>query len=102
MIAPIIYKSTGSHQDCRRGCAQGSTVLAASIFPKVRSSPRSAGTFTRFLAQYVRERKLITWPDAIAKTSYLPAKLLEESVPQMHILNPLSHADVRVRLPSPN
>jgi N-acyl-D-glutamate deacylase len=47
------------------------------------SHPRSAGTFTRLLAQYVRDRKLISWPDAIAKTSYLPAKLLEETAPQM-------------------
>jgi N-acyl-D-glutamate deacylase len=47
------------------------------------SHPRSAGTFTRFLAQYVRERKLISWPEAIAKTSYLPAKLMEETAPQM-------------------
>jgi N-acyl-D-glutamate deacylase len=45
--------------------------------------PRSAGTFTRFLAQYVRERKLISWSDAIAKTSYLPAKLLEDTATQM-------------------
>ena len=47
------------------------------------SHPRSAGTFTRFLGQYVRDRKLITLPDAIAKTSYLPAKYLEEIAPQM-------------------
>jgi N-acyl-D-glutamate deacylase len=47
------------------------------------SHPRSAGTFTRFLAQYVRDRKLINWSDAIGKTSYLPAKYLEETAPQM-------------------
>jgi N-acyl-D-glutamate deacylase len=47
------------------------------------SHPRSAGTFTRFLGQYVRDRKLMSWTDAIAKTSYLPAKLLEETAPQM-------------------
>jgi N-acyl-D-glutamate deacylase len=47
------------------------------------SHPRSAGTFTRFLAQYVRDRKLMSWSDAIAKTSYLPAKLLEDTAPQM-------------------
>jgi Amidohydrolase family len=47
------------------------------------SHPRSAGTFTRFLSQYVRDRKLISWTDAIAKTSYLPAKLLEDTAPQM-------------------
>ena len=39
--------------------------------------------FTRFLAQYVRDRKLISWLDAITKTSYLPAKLLEGTAPQM-------------------
>lgn len=61
--------------------------------------PRSAGTFTRFLAQYVRERKLISWPDAISKTSYLPAKLLEGIVPQMKKkgrLQPGMDADVVV------
>lgn len=45
--------------------------------------PRSAGTFTRFLAQYAHNRKLISWPDAIAKTSFMPAKLFEETAPQM-------------------
>ena len=47
------------------------------------SHPRSAGTFTRFLSQYVRDRKLISWSDAIAKTSYLPARYLESIVPEM-------------------
>jgi N-acyl-D-glutamate deacylase len=46
------------------------------------SHPRSAGTFTRFLLQYVHERKIIGWPDAIAKASYLPAKRLEETAPR--------------------
>jgi N-acyl-D-glutamate deacylase len=45
--------------------------------------PRSAGTYSRFLSEYVRERKAISLSDAIAKTAYLPAKLLEDSVPQM-------------------
>jgi N-acyl-D-glutamate deacylase len=35
--------------------------------------PRSAGTFTRFLAQYVRERHVISLSDAIAKTAYVSA-----------------------------
>ena len=45
--------------------------------------PRSAGTFARFLAKYVRERNAFSLSDAIAKTAYLPAKLLEDSLPQM-------------------
>ena len=40
-------------------------------------------TFTRFLSQCVRDRQVLTWSDAIAKTSYLPAKLLEQTAPQM-------------------
>ena len=47
------------------------------------SHPRSAGTHARFLGQYVRDRKLISLSDAVAKTAYLPAKPLEETVPQL-------------------
>jgi N-acyl-D-glutamate deacylase len=35
------------------------------------------------LVAQVRERNAISLSDAIAKTAYLPAKLLEDSVPQM-------------------
>jgi N-acyl-D-glutamate deacylase len=45
--------------------------------------PRSAGTFTRFLRQYVRERQLISLPEAIRKMTLIPAQILEGSVPQM-------------------
>jgi len=47
------------------------------------SHPRSAGTYSRFLRIYVRERKAISLVDAIGKLSYLPAKILQDSVPQM-------------------
>lgn len=36
--------------------------------------PRAYGTFPRILAKFVRERKLITLPDAIRKFSALPAQ----------------------------
>jgi N-acyl-D-glutamate deacylase len=45
--------------------------------------PRSAGTFSRFLRIYVRERQAISLRDALAKTSLIPARILEASVPQM-------------------
>lgn len=45
--------------------------------------PRSAGCFSKFISQYVRERKVIPLPDALAKTSLFPARVLESSVPQM-------------------
>lgn len=36
--------------------------------------PRNFGTFPRVLASYVRERGLVSWEEAIAKMSGLPAK----------------------------
>ncbi len=47
------------------------------------SHPRSAGTFSRFLRQYVRESEAISLSDALAKTSLIPAQILEDAVPQM-------------------
>lgn len=51
--------------------------------PTAYAHPRSAGTYTRFLAQWVRERKLLDWSDAIRKCSLIPAQILEKGVPQM-------------------
>jgi N-acyl-D-glutamate deacylase len=45
--------------------------------------PRTAATFVKFLIDYVRDRKAESLPDAIARCSYRPAKILESSVPQM-------------------
>lgn len=61
-------------------------VLASTVWPlpaKAESHPRSAGTFSKFLRIYVRERQLISLSDALAKMSLIPAKILEKSVPQM-------------------
>jgi hypothetical protein len=43
--------------------------------------PRNAGTFSRILARYVRERGSITLMDAIRKMSLMPAQRLEKSTP---------------------
>jgi N-acyl-D-glutamate deacylase len=45
--------------------------------------PRSAGTFTRFLRDYVRERQLVTLHEGLRRMTLIPAQILEESVPQM-------------------
>lgn len=60
--------------------------VAADVWPipeEAESHPRSAGTYGRFLRIWVRERGMLDWPEAIAKTSYYPATILEDSVPQM-------------------
>jgi N-acyl-D-aspartate/D-glutamate deacylase len=45
--------------------------------------PRGAGTYARVLGRYVRERRVLSLMEALAKTSYLPARRLEASVPAM-------------------
>ena len=43
--------------------------------------PRNAGTYSRVLALYVREKGSITLMDAIRKMSFMPAQVLERSTP---------------------
>jgi N-acyl-D-glutamate deacylase len=45
--------------------------------------PRSAGTFSRLIAKWVREDKLLSLPEAIRKATLIPANILALSVPQM-------------------
>jgi len=47
------------------------------------SHPRSSGTFTRFLRQYVRERAMLSLIDGIAKCTLIPADILGPSTPAM-------------------
>jgi len=44
--------------------------------------PRNAGTFSRVLAQYVREKGTVTLMDAVRKMSLMPAQMLERSTPE--------------------
>jgi hypothetical protein len=46
--------------------------------------PRNAGTYSRVLAQYVREKRSLTLRDAIRKMSLMPAQMLERSTPAGH------------------
>jgi N-acyl-D-glutamate deacylase len=48
------------------------------------SHPRSAGTFTRFLRHWVRERQAVSLLEGVAKCSLIPARILEASTPDMH------------------
>jgi len=48
-----------------------------------RAHPRGAGTFSRVLGHYVREKGALSLMEALGKMSYLPAKRLETAVPQM-------------------
>jgi N-acyl-D-aspartate/D-glutamate deacylase len=43
--------------------------------------PRNAGTYSRVLAQYVREKKSLTLIEALRKMTLMPAQMLERSTP---------------------
>jgi len=45
------------------------------------SHPRNAGTFSRVIAQYVREKKTLTLMEALRKMTLMPAQMLERSTP---------------------
>jgi N-acyl-D-aspartate/D-glutamate deacylase len=46
--------------------------------------PRNAGTYSRVLAQYVREKHTLTLMDALRKMTLMPAQMLERSTPAAH------------------
>ncbi|HKV82208.1 MAG TPA: amidohydrolase family protein [Candidatus Sulfotelmatobacter sp.] len=46
--------------------------------------PRNAGTYSRVLAQYVREKKSLSLMDALRKMTLMPAQMLERSTPIAH------------------
>ncbi|WP_109468670.1 amidohydrolase family protein [Albibacillus kandeliae] len=45
--------------------------------------PRSSGTFTKFLREYVREREIVPLMEAIAKCTILPGKVIENCATQI-------------------
>jgi N-acyl-D-aspartate/D-glutamate deacylase len=46
------------------------------------SHPRNAGTYSRVIAQYVREKKTLTLMEALRKMTLMPAQMLERSTPE--------------------
>jgi N-acyl-D-aspartate/D-glutamate deacylase len=50
----------------------------------LKGHPRNAGTFSRILAQYVREKRSLPLMDAIRKMTLMPAQVLEKSTPAAH------------------
>ena len=56
--------------------SDGASLTPHGEMGKGKSHPRSYGTFPRFLGRYVREEELLTWPEAVRKTTALPAERL--------------------------
>jgi N-acyl-D-aspartate/D-glutamate deacylase len=63
------------------------------------SHPRSAGCFTRFIREWVRERRTVSLLEGIRKCALIPAEILSASTPAMRAkgrLQPGADADIVV------
>ena len=63
------------------------------------SHPRSSGSYARFLRIWARERAAISWSDALAKCTLIPAQIMEKATPEAKLkgrLQPGMDADVTV------
>lgn len=80
----IIHSNT--EENVRKAILSPLTMIASDGFDVIEGEghPRSAGTFSRILAKYVREEKSLTLMDAIRKMTIMPAMRLEGRVPAMH------------------
>jgi N-acyl-D-aspartate/D-glutamate deacylase len=61
----------------------GVMIASDGIFENGQAHPRSAGTYARILGKYVREEKVLSLMDALARMSLLPARRLEARAPAM-------------------
>jgi len=60
------------------------TMIASDgILEKGKGHPRTAGTYSRVLGNYVREKKTLTLMEALTKMTLMPAQRLERRVPSM-------------------
>jgi N-acyl-D-aspartate/D-glutamate deacylase len=60
------------------------TMIASDgILENGKGHPRTAGTYTRILGKYVRERGALSLMDALRKMTLMPAQRLERRVPSM-------------------
>ena len=60
------------------------TMIASDgILEKGKGHPRTAGTYSRVLGNYVREQGTLTLMDALTKMTLMPAQRLEKRVPSM-------------------
>lgn len=68
----------------RRAMASPFVMVASDGMPYAPGAhPRSAGTFARVLGRYVREEKVLSLMDALAKMTVMPARRMEAIAPAM-------------------
>ncbi|MDX8530820.1 amidohydrolase family protein [Mesorhizobium sp. VK25A] len=82
----ILYPGGSIASDAVPWLTKGGELIEGDIWPLPEDAyahPRSTGTYSRVLSQYVRERKVLSLSEALGKMSLEPARVLQTSVPQM-------------------
>ena len=82
----IVITHSNTDERVRQAILSPLTMIASDGFDVLDGQgghPRSAGTFSRILAKYVREEKSLSLMDAIRKMTLMPAQRLEARVPSM-------------------
>jgi len=81
----LIQPPSYSMEDVKTAIASPLTIIASDgmWLDQGRAHPRTFGTFSRILGRYVREEKVLSLMDALAKMSLRPAQRLEQRVPLM-------------------
>lgn len=97
IILPPLY----SQASVRRAIASPLVMIASDgmWLSQGRAHPRSFGTFSRVLGRYVREEGALTLMEALRKMTVMPAKRLEQRIPDMRNkgrIQPGSDADIVV------
>ncbi|WP_083001623.1 amidohydrolase family protein [Halomonas sp. GT] len=81
----VLYPGSAIASDAMPWAVRGSA-LTEDVWPLPEGAfahPRSSGCYARFISQWVRDRQVISLSEALAKTSLIPAQILEASTPQM-------------------
>lgn len=83
-VGGLVATFTNTEQMIEKNMAHPLVMVASDgILENGLGHPRVAGTFARVLGRYVRERRVLSLPDAIRKMSLLPAQRLEAMAPAM-------------------
>jgi N-acyl-D-aspartate/D-glutamate deacylase len=103
------YRKTGSEvilpvttpEQMRVAILDPLTMIASDgfLYGGRKGHPRTAGTFSRILARYVREERALPLMEALRKMTLMPAQRLEKRVPAMRDkgrLRPGADADITV------
>src|SRR5262252_1823396 len=98
----VLYPGGAIASDAMPWSQSDGTVYTGDAWPlpdDATSHPRSAGCFTRFIRQWVRERQALSLSEGVRKCALIPAEILAASTPAMLAkgrLQPGADADVVV------